>query len=76
MMKMLLVLKQLMTYRPGLAVSLRWAELVPGGALLPALVIAQRSMLRDSWDAVFSQLTTKILVLTTGLFKVDLNGVI
>lgn len=57
LMKMLLVLKQLKTCRPGLT-SMRWAEL------------------RDAWDAVLSQLTTKILVLTTGLFKVDLNGVI
>lgn len=75
-MKMLLMFKQLMTCRPRLAISLHWAKLVPGGTLLPAPVIARRSVLRDSWDAVFSQLTTKILVLTTGLFKVDLNGVI
>lgn len=65
-MKTLLVLKQLMTCRPRLAVSLRWATPVPSGALLPAPVVAQRNVLRDSWDAVFSQLTTKILVLTTG----------
>lgn len=76
MMKMLLVLKELMTCRRRLAVSLRWAELVPSGALLPAPVIAQCSALQDSRDAIFSQLTTKILVLTTGLFKVNLNGVI
>lgn len=42
----------------------------------PALAWLRRAELRDAGDAVFSQLTTKIQVLTTGLFKVDLNGVI